>query len=332
MRQKTPITIVTGFLGSGKTTLIRHILSAAQDRRIALIINEFGALGIDGALVQSAPDAPAQSDIVELANGCLCCAVDEDFVPSLQALLARDPAPEHIVVETSGLALPKPLIRALGWPDLAPRLTIDGVIAVVDGPALRDGRFDTASGSNPEHPDSSLASLFDDQTGSADLIILNKADLLSEGDQARLTDDLRNRCRAGTQILAATQSALPIEVLLGQSHTPSEPEPHHPHDHHHHHDHGGFDSFTLTRAEITDPALFQERLARVIVAHDLLRVKGFARVTGKPMRLTIQAVGPRIEARYDAPIRPDQHGTELVIIGRAGLDRDAIVTALEATC
>lgn len=328
MRSKTPITIVTGFLGSGKTTLIRHLLSKARGLRIALIINEFGTLGVDGALLQSGADAPAQGDIIELANGCLCCAVDDAFAPALQALLARDPAPDHIVVETSGLALPRPLIRALGWPDLAPRLALDGVIAVVDGPALRDGQFDAQSAASPEHADTSLARLFEDQTSSADLIILNKSDALTAAETDALTTDLKSRCRPGTQILPATQGALPVEILLGRHHDASEQAP----DHHHHHHHGAFDSFALTAPPLSDPAHFTGRLAEVIRAHQLLRVKGFARVTGKPMRLAIQAVGPRIDTSYDQPASPELAGTELVIIGRAGLDRAAIAAALEAPC
>lgn len=331
MRSKTPTTIVTGFLGSGKTTLIRHLLSEAKGLRIALIINEFGALGVDGALLQSGSDTPAQGDVIELANGCLCCAVDDDFVPALQALLSRDPAPDHIVVEASGLALPKPLIRTLSWPDLAPRLTVDGVIAVVDGPALRDGQFNPQGTASPDHADTSLARLFEDQTSSADLIILNKSDALTEAETAALTTDLKHRCREGTQILPATQGALPVEVLLGRERDASEPaQDHHHHPHHHHH--AAFDSFSFTGSALSDPARFSGRLADVIRAHNLLRVKGFARVTDKPMRLVIQAVGPRIDTRHDQLASPNLLGTELVVIGRAGLDRAAITAALEASC
>src|SRR5271169_1264183 len=127
---KTPVTIVTGFLGAGKTTLIRHVLENAKGRCLALIVNEFGDVGVDGDIlrscgIESCPD----ENIVELANGCLCCTVADDFVPAIEALLGRDRKPEHIIVETSGLALPKPLVKAFDWPPIRSKLTVDGVIA-----------------------------------------------------------------------------------------------------------------------------------------------------------------------------------------------------------
>ena len=136
---RVPCTIVTGFLGAGKTTLIRHVLAHAQGRRLAVIVNEFGDVGIDGELLKGCGDAACPQDsIVELANGCLCCTVADEFVPALDTLLER--APDHIVIETSGLALPKPLVQAFLWPAIKSRVTVDGVIAVVDGEALADVR------------------------------------------------------------------------------------------------------------------------------------------------------------------------------------------------
>src|SRR5262245_8584116 len=116
MSTKIPATIVTGFLGAGKTSLIQNLLRNARGRRIALIINEFGELGVDGELVKGCgiEDCP-EENIVELANGCICCTVADDFLPTISALLDRPQPPEHIVIETSGLALPKPLIRAFAW-------------------------------------------------------------------------------------------------------------------------------------------------------------------------------------------------------------------------
>ena len=140
--RKIPSTVVTGFLGAGKTTLIRHLLETANGKRLALIINEFGDIGIDGEVLKACGNEDCgEEDILELANGCLCCTVADDFVPTIEGLLARDPLPDHIVIETSGLALPKPLVSAFGWPEIRTRLTVDGVVAVVDGPALDAGVF-----------------------------------------------------------------------------------------------------------------------------------------------------------------------------------------------
>jgi len=142
MAAKIPATVITGFLGAGKTTLIRHMLTHANGRRIALIINEFGDLGVDGGILKGCGiEGCADDDVMELSNGCICCTVAEDFIPALEKLLNRATPPDHIVIETSGLALPQPLVRAFGWPEIRTRVTVDGVVTVVDGPAVEAGRF-----------------------------------------------------------------------------------------------------------------------------------------------------------------------------------------------
>src|SRR6202521_5187659 len=184
---RVPCTIVTGFLGAGKTTLIRHVLANAQGRRLAVIVNEFGDVGIDGEILKGCGDAACpEENIVELANGCLCCTVADEFVPALDAILAREPRVEHIVIETSGLALPKPLVQAFHWPAIKSRVTVDGVVAVVDGAALADGRVaaDLEAVSRQRAADSALdhdnpvEEVFEDQIACADLVVLNKRDLI----------------------------------------------------------------------------------------------------------------------------------------------------------
>ncbi len=187
--RKIPVTVVTGFLGAGKTTMIRHLLEQANGRRLALIVNEFGDVGVDGEIlrscgIESCPD----ENIIELANGCLCCTVADDFIPAIEALLAREPKPEHIIVETSGLALPKPLVKAFDWPAVRAKLTVDGVVAVVDGAAVADGRFadDPAKLQAQREADAAvdhdnpLEEVYEDQLLCADLIVVNKADLIEE--------------------------------------------------------------------------------------------------------------------------------------------------------
>src|SRR5215470_12212573 len=139
---RIPATIITGFLGAGKTTLLRHLLETARGKRLAIVVNEFGSVGVDGETLKSCGiESCSEENIVELSNGCLCCTVAEDFIPTMQALIDRAAPPEHILIETSGLALPKPLIKAFDWPSIRSRLTVDGVIAVVDAPAVAEGRF-----------------------------------------------------------------------------------------------------------------------------------------------------------------------------------------------
>jgi len=352
MPAKIPATIVTGFLGAGKTTLIRHMLQNAGGRRIALIINEFGDLGVDGEILRGCGiTACADEDIIELSNGCICCTVAEDFIPTLEKLLSRENAPDHIVIETSGLALPQPLVRAFNWPAISTRVTVDGVVTVVDGKAVTEGRFahdvaavdaQRAADDNLDH-ETPLSELFEDQIACADMIVVNKSDLLSSTEIDALTARLASESRAGVQVIRASMGALPINVLLGQgigaeADMAARAEVHHHHDddddddHDHHHDHGHdeFESFVVTRGEITDPAAFAAQLAGVVRAHDILRLKGFAAVTGRPMRLTIQAVGPRVDSYFDQPYGTGLRETRLVVIGEAGLDRAAITAALVA--
>ena len=355
MAGKIPATVVTGFLGAGKTTLIRHLIENANGKRIALVINEFGDLGVDGEILKGCGiEGCADDDVVELSNGCICCTVAEDFIPAMQKLIERDAAPDHIVIETSGLALPQPLVRAFNWPDIRTRVTVDGVVTVVDGPAVADGRFAhdeaavdaqraTDDGLDHETP---LAELFEDQLACADMIVVNKADLL--GDAGELKDRLRGEVRAGVSVLSAEMGRVEPGVLLGlgigaetdlearheihhhHHHHDDEDDDHH-HDHAHEHGHDDFESFVLDLPEISDPKALVDRVAAAIADHGLLRVKGFAAVCGKPMRLVLQAVGPRIDTHYDRPFDADEPRTSrLVVIGMHGLDREAIASALRS--
>ncbi|MCK0169206.1 cobalamin biosynthesis protein CobW [Jannaschia sp. S6380] len=349
MHAKIPATIVTGFLGAGKTTLIRHLLQNAGGRRIALIINEFGDLGVDGGILKGCGiEGCADDDVVELSNGCICCTVADDFVPTMEALLARDTPPDHIVIETSGLALPQPLVRAFNWPGLKTRVTVDGVVTVLDGPAVAAGTFaaDVAAvdaqraaddGLDHETP---LSELYADQVACADMIVVNKVDLME--DPATLVARLRGEARDGVQVVPAKMGALPADVLLGRGQSAEDDiaarhEVHHHHhhddddhdDHHHAHGHDAFESFVVAAPEVTDPTDFARHVAAVIRDHGILRLKGFASVAGKPMRLTIQAVGPRVDYYYDRPLGSDPRVTRLVVIGQAGLDHAAITDALQ---
>ena len=341
--------MVTGFLGAGKTTLIRHMLQNAHGKRIALIINEFGDLGVDGDILKGCgDDTCTPDDIMELSNGCICCTVADDFIPTIKSLLERDNKPDHIVIETSGLALPQPLIRAFNWPEISTKVTVDGVITVVDGKAVQEGRFahDIEAVDNQRKLDENLdhetplSELYEDQIACADMIIINKADLLTSEETVELTQTLKENSRTGVQVIKSTNGALPIDVLLGQgvaaeSDMKSRHELHHHHEHdengdhvHHEHDHDDFESFVFSFGEIVHEELFIDKIMIIIKEHDILRLKGFIAVKDKPMRMTIQAVGPRIDTYYDQPFGTDLRATKLVVIGQSGLDQNAIKTAL----
>jgi G3E family GTPase len=221
---KIPATVITGFLGAGKTSLIRQLLACANGTRIAVLINEFGARGIDRDLLLGCDDTACRDDdIVELANGCICCTVADEFLPTMEKLLARDPKPDHIVIETSGLALPKPLVQAFNWPEIKARMTVDGVITVIDAPAVADGRFaedpDAIAAARRADPslshDDPFAELFEDQLACADMVLLNKADLLEPAALASVRAGLAAGLPAGAKVVTTTHGALDPRVALG---------------------------------------------------------------------------------------------------------------------
>jgi cobalamin biosynthesis protein CobW len=331
--RKIPATIITGFLGAGKTTLVRHLMENAQGRRIALIINEFGDVGIDGDLLASCGVAGCgDDDIIELANGCLCCTVADEFLPTIQALLDRPNPPDHIVIETSGLALPKPLVKAFHWPEIRSKVTVDGVVAVIDAQAVAAGRFaDTPEAmARPDH-DNPLEEVFEDQLLCADIVLLNKSDLLHADALAQVHAQIAQDLRPGIKVIRATRSAIDPTVLLGLSAAAEDDlasRPSH-HDMEEGHDHDDFESFALTLPMVTDPEALEERLIDAIADHDILRLKGFLAVEGKTARHVVQAVGTRIERWFDRPWKAgEERLSRLVVIGRKGLDRAAIETII----
>ena len=348
-----PVTVITGFLGAGKTTLLRHLVEHAEGRRLALVINEFGALGIDAALLRGCGIKQCEeADIVELANGCLCCTVADEFLPAMQALLDRPEPPDHIIVETSGLALPKPLLKAFNWPGIRSRLTVDGVVTVIDGPAVAQGRFaddpaaiaqqraddpsldhDSLDRDNLDH-DNPLAEVYEDQLNCADLVILNKADLLDAPTLARLRTEIAAQLPRAVQILTATEGRLPPAVLLGlasaaENSLDARPSHHDAEDGAHEHD--DFTSFVVPIPEAPSPTALLARLTTIAETHQILRIKGFANIPGKPMRLAVQGVGPRFTHSFDRPWRPGEpRQGHLVVIGQTGLDQAAITQAIIA--
>jgi cobalamin biosynthesis protein CobW len=335
---RVPCTIVTGFLGAGKTTLIRHVLANAQGRRLAVIVNEFGDVGIDGEILKGCGDAECpEENIVELANGCLCCTVADAFVPALDAILAR--RPEHIVIETSGLALPKPLVQAFHWPAIRSRVTVDGVVAVVDGAALADGRvaadlealaLQRANDTALDHDDP-IEEVFEDQIACADLVVLNKRDLLDDNGLTKARAAIAEALPRSVKVVTVADGKVDAGALLGlgvgTEHDIDNRRTHH--DDEAEHDHDEFDSFVVSLSEISDPAALAARVVAVASTFDVLRVKGFVAVADKPMRLLVQAVGPRVSHHYDRAWTAEEvRQGRLVVIGLKGLDRAAVTRAL----
>ena len=338
---RVPCTIVTGFLGAGKTTLIRHVLANAQGRRLAVIVNEFGDVGIDGEIHKGCSDAACpEENIVELANGCLCCTVADEFVPALDAILAKADV-DHIVIETSGLALPKPLVQAFHWPAIKNRVTVDGVVVVVDGAALADGRVaaDLEALKRQRAADSALMhddpveEVFDDQIACADLVVLNKRDLLDDTGLDRARAAIASALPRNVKVLTTSDGRVDQRLLLGLGIATENDIANRAtrHDAEAEHDHDDFDSFVVPLDELADPATLVARIASLAERFEVLRVKGFAAVANKPLRLLVQAVGARVSCQFDRPWGAAEHRQgRLVVIGLKGLDRAAVTEALRA--
>ncbi len=341
---KIPTTVITGFLGAGKTTLVRHLLTHARGKRIALIINEFGDIGVDkSVLAGCGDDVCGAEDMIELANGCICCTVAEDFIPTMTALLDRPQQFDHIIIETSGLALPQPLIRAFNWPEIKARVTVDAVVTIADAAALAEGRFasdELAVGAQRQADtmldhETPLGELFEDQLVAADLVILNKTDLVSATALETVEAALRSELRPGTKIIRASNGQVDLAALLGlglssQDHI-EQRQSHHELEHGGAgHEHDDFDSFSLRLPTIMDKGQLLAAIEHTIRSHDVLRLKGFAAIDGLDSRLAIQAVGPRLTAYFDRPWAPGEvRETALVVIGEQPLDRAAITASLK---
>ena len=337
--EKVPVTIVTGFLGAGKTTLIRHLLQNPQERRLAVVVNEFGDVGVDGDILKSCADDNCPADaIVELTNGCLCCTVADDFIPTIEALLARPRPPEHILIETSGLALPKPLLKAFDWPDLKARITVDGVIAVADAEAVAAGRFAPdpaavtalAAAENLDH-DTPLGEVFEDQVACADIVILNKADLIDAAAMAGVRTVILAEAPRKVPLIEAREGVVDVRVLLGLDAAAENDLANRPshHEEHGEHDHDDFETFIVDLPEAASPDDVTSRIAAIARDHGVLRAKGHIAVQAKPMRLLVQGVGERVRAQYDRPWGQEPRASRLVIIGERGLDRAAIERVLQ---
>jgi cobalamin biosynthesis protein CobW len=341
--RRVPATVITGFLGAGKTSLVRHLLAHADGRRLAVVVNEFGELGIDRELLLGCGDAGCgDDDIVELANGCICCTVADDFLPTLTRLLDRATPPEHILIETSGLALPKPLVQAFAWPEIRTRTTVDGVLTVIDGAAVAAGRFADDAGAIARQRaadpalmhDNPLEEVFTDQLACADLVILNKTDLVGSVRLPELRREIEAGLRPAVKLVTAEEGRVPPEVALGLDAAAEDDLAARPslHDLAAEHDHDDFESFVVTSGAVQDSDAFITRLRAAIDLHDVLRVKGFVDRPGRDRRLVVQAVGSRVQQHFDRPwAASERRETRLVVIGKKGLDQAAIRSALGAT-
>ena len=339
--EKVPVTILTGFLGAGKTTLIRNLILKNKSKKLAVIINEFGDLGVDGEIVKQCSDETCpEENILELANGCICCTVADDFIPTMKSLLEGQYLPEHILIETSGLALPKPLLKAFEWPEIRSRLTVDSVLAVVDAEAVVNGIFAPQMSTELEEKqnqtyvehETPLSEVFEDQINCSDVVLLTKPDLVKNISDAR--NIIIKEMERNVPILEVQNGDIGADVILGvnaAAETDLDNRRSH-HDGFDDHEHDDFDTFSITVPKILDVEKFKIVLETLIRENDILRIKGFLRVESKPLNLLVQGVGKRLSVNFTDTKIPVENTGNLVFIGEKGrIDKDVISAYLHSS-
>jgi G3E family GTPase len=305
-----PVTILTGFLGSGKTTLVNHILSGSHGRKVGVIVNEFGELGIDAALINN-----VSGSVIELANGCICCATQGDLSRSLRDIAAAGGDMEALLIETSGLADPEPVIHELQAGRVSEAYRLDGVITVIDA-----DNFDR----NLDHAEAAFQ-----QIVSGDLLVINKVDMVGEDVPALIEQGVRKINPEG-RFVSTVRCDIPLDVVFGLARTQATAPAVHPHhdgdDHHHHHHHGhdDFESISVRLTGQVDPQRFTKWLEEL--GSNVFRAKGFVRFAGSADPVVVHLVGSRrsVEA---APHGVTTDGVDLVVIGKS-LDAQAVRAGL----
>jgi G3E family GTPase len=350
--RELPVTVLGGYLGAGKTTLLNHLLRQANGRRLAVLVNDFGDIGIDAALIEARGE-----DLLELAGGCVCCSFGSDLVGALRKIAARQPQPDHVVIETSGVALPAPVAQAVG---LVPGLRSDATVVVCDADTVRLRRSDRYVGD-----------IVAAQLAQADLIVLNKLDLVAAPARAALQDWLAG-LHPGVDIVGALEGSVPVELLLGwpedapaqQEASPQDPREAgvraasaQPETLSHRaatlrkphitpgrfsagdeagkwrsgHAAGSDGVFTSASFAIERPVDVRRLAGRLAdQRHGLLRAKGVLHDSGGGV-LVLQLVGSRIEVRgWQPPAGHDGRAGVLACIGlRERLDREAVVRSID---
>ena len=326
MKKKIPVIVVSGFLGSGKTTFLRYLLKESN-KKFGLIINEFGDVGIDGDLIKSCDKCDESEDdcVIELNNGCLCCTVQDDFVPSIKALLEFNPPIESIIIETSGLALPIPLIQALNWPEIRSSIYLDVVVGIVNGESMLNGspindlNKITKQYNETDKIDhnATIDELFEEQLEVSDIVLVSRSDILNDDQFDVVKNKIQGSLNSSTPVLKSKNGKIDLNYLFDFNFKKETYKEFLTEEHDHNHVELVSDSFKLNYfLEKND---FEKEMSKILDELNILRIKGRIWIPNKSLPLQIQIVGKKINTWFEeAPDncwRPnDNAGLELVII------------------
>jgi len=335
-----PVTIITGFLGSGKTTLLNHILTNQQGVKTAVLVNEFGEIGIDNELIVS-----TDQNMVELSNGCICCTINNDLVDAVYKVLAREEKLDYLVIETTGLADPLPVAMTFLGSELRDVTRLDSIITVVDAANYSLDLFNSEAALS--------------QITYGDVILLNKTDLVDETTLQELEKKINN-IKEGSRIIRTTKSQVPLPLILSvglfesdkyfddhakehddhshcehehDDHSSCEHEHHEHHEHHHHHDHSNHlenDGFTSISFQSDKP--FSIRKFQYFLDNQLpinvFRAKGIMWFEESPQRHIFHLCGKRFTIDDDQWKNENKKQNQLVLIGQ-NLDSETLLQQLE---
>jgi G3E family GTPase len=315
-----PVSIITGFLGSGKTTLLNQILQNKQDLKVAVLVNEFGDINIDSQLLISVDEA-----MMELSNGCICCTINDGLVDAVYRVLEREDPIDYLVIETTGVADPLPIILTFLGTELRDLTNLDSIITVVDAEAFDEKHFQSEAALK--------------QITYGDIILLNKIDLVKP-EKIQELEDFIHDIKHGAKILHTQYGEVALPLILDVGLTPKDKyiaiddedthkhEHHHEHEHHHHHsdhlDNDGFVSISFQSDKPFDVHKFENFLTEEM-PENVFRAKGILWFSDSELRHIFQLSGPRYTLHADE--WPNQPKNQVVFVGRK-LDTNEIYTKL----